>query len=273
MSLKIFIAALVTVALSACQGMVPQGAGPGLSPVGMSPSAADKKADTADAAPGDVPADVSSDFVSKDVPPASPNGISASEKLPEFAAADAKAQPGGVSALPADVGGGEGSKTPFDFTLSGTADPVCTEPAPQKNMGWLAGMAPIKYHVTGTVGAALLDGTVVPLNGCGQVALRYQEGTGASARCEDVRVSDDCQFNLYVSLRHADQAKAYLYTHYLNPGLPIPPDYNPCGDMDNLSAPSKNEVTFAPVPRDPLPVCQPLQIDGIFQKSPSFLEH
>jgi hypothetical protein len=183
-----------------------------------------------------------------------------------------KPHPGGVSALPADVGGGDAAKTAFDFTLSGTADPACTEPPPDIDRMWFGGRGPVRYYVTGTLGAVLLDGTPVPLNGCGQVALRVQEGTGPSAHCEDVRVKENCQFNMHVSLRHVDQARIYLYAHWFDPGFPIPPDYQPCGEMEEMLIPQKNDVTFAPA-RDAIPVCQPLKIDGTFQKTTNFLGH
>jgi len=202
------------------------------------------------------------------MPADSPASVNANQRPQDLFAKVNAPQAGGVSALPADVEGGDGAKTAFQFTIEGAGDPVCREPS-GKNTFYSA-FTKNKYHVTGRVGAVLMDGTVVPLYGCGQVAVRFQEGVGDSARCATVRVEDDCEFSLYFSSRQIDQAQVYIFTHYLNPGLQIPPDYNPCGDMDNMREPAKNEITFASAGRENLPLCVSPAIDGSILANPNF---
>jgi hypothetical protein len=72
---------------------------------------------------------------------------------PIYASTDPKPNPGGISAMPADVQGGDETEQPdHDFTYAGTAVPVCKTPLSD-------GGATVHYRVNGTVGAVLWDGT------------------------------------------------------------------------------------------------------------------
>lgn len=272
----ISMACLFAGAVTGCQAMVPHSAGPTGADSPFSAHKEDGAGDDtevpgASSAPLPPPGAAEGSGPSPTGP--SPSGASFSGKFPSgtqdlMASAGDNAQAGGVSALPADVEGGEGAKTAYHFTIEGVGNPVCRETS-DRNL-FYASFPKTKYRVAGRVGAVLMDGTVVPLYGCGQVAVRFQEGAGDSARCATARVKDDCEFSLNFTSRQIEDAQVYIFTHYLNPGLPIPPDYNPCGDMDNMREPAKNEITFAAAGRDYLPVCVTPAIDGSILAHPSF---
>lgn len=210
------------VSLLGCPAMTPQGGGAAsIQKVGGG------EAPTSGGASDESPSDATDDA----------SGASAGTPPQEFAAADAKTQPGGVSALPADVTG-EGDfdyKVGFNFTLTGTAEPECRETNSQKT----------RYQVSGTIGAVLLDGTVVPLLHCEVLRLRFQAVVGTGDRCEDIPVNADCSFSGEIAFPNGVIPKPSLYAMGGFPTHPITMQNGiPIGDL-----------TYQPV-SEPLAACQ-----------------
>lgn len=188
---RILSIAFLAAILAGCQGMVPQGAVPN-DPAAMSPMstpAAQKEGDATskEDTSGDVPPPPSS-------PPAGlppPTAFAPSTEIPIYVA-EAKPQAGGVSALPADVQGGETeSKNSHDLVYTFVAEPVCKRAS--STGGWVVG----KHHVSGTISAVLPDGTQVPVtSGCDYVKMRFQSlVANNTVQCQDLPLNEDCKFN------------------------------------------------------------------------------
>jgi hypothetical protein len=173
---------------------------------------------------------------------------------PEYAdAGAAKPQQGGVSAIPVAPPGSDGGETltPFNFTLTGTAQPLCVESSSSKN-AFSPLLSKTHYRISGAVGAALLDGTVVPLVGCERLRLRLQTGPDEMAQCEDIPVNADCGFLRVVALRlEGRQPKDLLFLHHNDLEDPL------CGDMHGRGIELlPDDMTFVKASEN-LPECTP----------------
>lgn len=237
------MASLWAGALMGCQAMTPPGAGPASAGSSISaqkePSVLGESSDTMDEAPGvttptppaPLPANPSSDATGS----ANANAFGGPSSIHhDLFAAAGDPQAGGVSALPGAVEGGKDSKTAFDFTLTGSAQPVCTDPEPE--ISALSKFPRIHYLVRGVVGAVLLDGTAVPLNGCEVVTLRFQTGSGSMVRCQDISVKADCSLFGSVKLRSGEKPKIYFLT--------TGSQSDDCEDMEDAQLPATNDLTF-----------------------------
>lgn len=164
----------------------------------------------------------------------------------DFAAADSKPHPGGVSALPADWGGDEGKKT-YDFTVSGEADPTCIEPTTQ-----------VHYLAEGNVGAVLVDGgEQVDLLHCEVLVVHFQVGSGNMARCQDVSVDENCHFSGLVSFYpDVDKPEISLFGRFFEHPKPV------CGETQWLATPGQSDLPFLAAATEKLPVCGTPAIDS-----------
>jgi hypothetical protein len=156
--------------------------------------------------------------------------------------------PAGVSALPADVDGGDKPRTPWDFTLTATADPYC-------EVASAADEEINRYDVKGIVGGVLRNGIRVPItSGCDLLTVRFNLGASKNTvQCQDLRVAEDCRFEGTITAPRYQQPTVYVIRATKS---------RDCADIGGIDArPDFQELDFMPrPPSEKLPICSAIQI-------------
>ncbi|HSA58982.1 MAG TPA: hypothetical protein VLJ37_04785 [bacterium] len=257
---KILLGIFLGASLAGCTGFVSPGAAP--TAPGLAPAAAQKESGDDTVLTADVPSGGDAPYVPPaGTPPPAGSPPPAGEavafgKNPMYAVADSLAQPhpGGVSALPADVEGGGKAKTLFDFVITATAEPLCeVTSGPEENA--------VKYEVKGTIGAALMDGTKVPVtSGCELLKVRFHRSVSKNTvQCQDLSVAEDCRFSGTITVPDGPRPTAYIIRD-------MGKSTQDCGDVDGIDARGRwGETVFMPPPAGGLSVCQPQKIYDIFK--------